>query len=83
MKAPLNIGGASVLPDDAAQALLIGRVWDVETSGPRVVAVQDEGVFDLHQLAGTVSELLERPDLVADVRAAMADALARWIETIA
>lgn len=76
MNAPLNIGGASVLPDDAAQALLIGRVWDVETSGPRVVAVQEEGVFDLHQLAGTVSELLERPDLVADVRAAM-DA-ARW-----
>lgn len=71
MNAPLNIGGASVLPDDAAQALLIGRVWDVETSGPRVVAVQDEGVFDLYELAGTVSELFERPDLVADVRAAM------------
>jgi fumarylacetoacetate (FAA) hydrolase family protein len=71
MNAPLNTGGASVLPDDAAQALLIGRVWDVETSGPRVVAVQAEGVFDLHQLAGTVSELLERPGLVADVRAAM------------
>lgn len=71
MNSPLNIGGASVLPDDAAQALLIGRVWDVETSGPRVVAVQEEGVFDLHQLAGTVSELLERPDVVADVRAAM------------
>jgi len=71
MNAPLNTGGASVLPDDAAQALLIGRVWDVETFGPRVVAVQAEGVFDLHQLAGTVSELLERPGLVADVRAAM------------
>lgn len=71
MNSPLNIGGASVLPDDAAQALLIGRVWDVETSGPRVVAVQEEWVFDLHQLAGTVSELLERPEVVADVRAAL------------
>jgi fumarylacetoacetate (FAA) hydrolase family protein len=68
---PLNTGGASVLPEDAGRALLVGRIWDVETSGPRVVAVQEEGVFDLQHLAGTVSELLERPDLVADVRAAM------------
>jgi fumarylacetoacetate (FAA) hydrolase family protein len=71
---PLNTplsGGASELPDYAAQALLIGRIWDVETSGPRVVAVQEEDVFDLQHVAGTVSELLERPDLVADVRAAM------------
>jgi fumarylacetoacetate (FAA) hydrolase family protein len=70
LNTPLN-DGASVLPDDAAQALLIGRIWDVETSGPRVVAVQEEDVFDLQHLAGTISELLERPDLVADVRAAM------------
>ena len=33
-------------------------------------------MFDLHQLAGTVSELLERPGLVADVRAAMDEP--RW-----
>ncbi|MDQ0676959.1 fumarylacetoacetate (FAA) hydrolase family protein [Arthrobacter pascens] len=76
MNAPLNTGGASVLPDDAARALLIGRIWDVETSGPRVVAVQEDSVFDLHNLAGTVSELLERPDLVADIRAAMTSP--RW-----
>jgi fumarylacetoacetate (FAA) hydrolase family protein len=76
MNAPLDIGGASVLPDDAAQALLIGRIWDLETSGPRVVAVREEGVFDLQHLAGTVSELLERPDLVADVHAAMT--VPRW-----
>jgi fumarylacetoacetate (FAA) hydrolase family protein len=64
-----NSGG--VLPDDAAQSLLVGRIWDVETGGPLVVAVAGEDVFCLQQLAGTVSELLERPDLVADVRAAM------------
>lgn len=71
MSKTLDIGGASVLPEDAARALLVGRVWDVETGGPRVVAVQEADVFDLQHLAGTVSELLERPDLVADVRAAM------------
>ncbi|NUS37206.1 MAG: fumarylacetoacetate hydrolase, partial [Pseudarthrobacter sp.] len=44
----------SVLPEDAGQALLIGRVWDPETGGPRVVAVSGGTVFDLHRLAGTV-----------------------------
>ncbi|OAE03720.1 fumarylacetoacetate hydrolase family protein [Arthrobacter sp. OY3WO11] len=66
-----DLSPSSVLPEDAGSALLIGRVWDVETSGPRVIAVQGGDVYDLQPLAGTVSELLERPDVVADVRAAM------------
>ena len=61
----------SVLPDDAAQALLVGRLWDPETAGPRVVAVEEGEVYDLTGLAGTVSELLELPDLPAAVRAAL------------
>jgi fumarylacetoacetate (FAA) hydrolase family protein len=64
---------ASVLPEDAEQALLIGRVWDVETGGPRVVAVSGAAVFDLQDVACTVSELLELPDPAAAVRAAMLD----------
>ena len=73
---------ASVLPKDAGQALLIGRVWDVETGGPRPVAVSGGTVFDLHRLAGTVSELLELPDPAAAVRAALLDpdlAEPRWV----
>jgi fumarylacetoacetate (FAA) hydrolase family protein len=66
-----DLSPSSVLPEDAGSALLVGRVWDVETSGPRVIAVQGGDVYDLQPLAGTVSELLERPDVVADVRAAM------------
>lgn len=67
---------AAVLPEDAEDALLIGRLWDSETAGPRVVAVRGGDVFDLQHLAGTVSELLERPDLAADVRSAMS--APRW-----
>jgi fumarylacetoacetate (FAA) hydrolase family protein len=72
---------ASVLPEDAGQALLVGRVWDVETGGPRVVAVGGTEVFDLHRVAGTVSELLELPEPAAAVRAALLDpdlAEPRW-----
>lgn len=67
---------AAVLPEDAEVALLIGRLWDVETSGPRVVAVYGGDVFDLQHLAGTVSELLERTEPAAEVRSAMT--AARW-----
>jgi fumarylacetoacetate (FAA) hydrolase family protein len=72
----LRVPVATVLPEDAEDALLIGRLWDVDTSGPRVVAVQGGDVFDLQHLAGTVSELLERADPAADVRAAMSTP--RW-----
>lgn len=70
-----------VLPEDADQALLIGRVWDVESGGPRVVAVSGGSIFDLHRVAGTVAELLELPDPAAAVRSALADpslAEPRW-----
>jgi fumarylacetoacetate (FAA) hydrolase family protein len=73
---------ASVLPEDAGQALLVGRVWDVETGGPRVVAVSGTELFDLHRVAGTVSELLELADPAAAVRAALLDtdlAEPRWV----
>ncbi|MBT2513526.1 fumarylacetoacetate hydrolase family protein [Arthrobacter sp. ISL-30] len=64
------VDAAAVLPEDA-DAVLIGRIWDVEASVPRVVAVRGRDVFDLQHLASTVSDLLERPGLLADVRAAM------------
>ena len=68
-----------ILPDDAARALLVGRLWDPATAGPRVVAVQEGEVFDLTGLAATVSELLELPGLAAAVRAALTEP--RWSTT--
>ncbi|MFE7415688.1 fumarylacetoacetate hydrolase family protein [Rhodococcus sp. NPDC057529] len=59
-----------ILPDDADRARLVGRVWDVETGGPRVVAIRGGDVFDLAAAAGTVSDLLESSSVVADIDAA-------------
>ncbi|KJF19322.1 fumarylacetoacetate hydrolase [Rhodococcus sp. WS3] len=56
-----------VLPDDMERARLIGRVWDVETGGPRVVTVSGGDVFDLTEIAATVSELLESSTVLADI----------------
>ncbi|MEQ3551650.1 fumarylacetoacetate hydrolase family protein [Pseudonocardia nematodicida] len=65
-----------VLPDDAVDALLVGRVWDPATGGPRPVGVRDDAVVDLFDAAPTVSRLLETP--AADVAAAVAAGPARW-----
>ncbi|MFT3720855.1 fumarylacetoacetate hydrolase family protein [Pseudorhodoferax sp.] len=58
----------SVLPEDHADAVLVGRVWRAG-QGAVLVRVGAEGVFDLSHLAPTSSTLLELPDPAAAVRA--------------
>ena len=58
----------TLLPQDAHQALLIGRLW-VPDLGAVVCAVTPDDVFDLSQLAPTSSQLLELPELAHQVRA--------------
>ena len=58
-------------PDDAQQALLIGRLWQPGT-GPVLVAATPDGLHDLSTLAPTSSALLELPDVAARVRAHLA-----------
>jgi fumarylacetoacetate (FAA) hydrolase family protein len=61
---PLTNALTHSLPQDAAQALLIGRVWQPGI-GPVLVRVTPEGVFDLSALAQTCSELLELPHVAS------------------
>ncbi|MFE4227899.1 fumarylacetoacetate hydrolase family protein [Arthrobacter sp. NPDC056886] len=68
---PQRLTMRDVLPEDAGNAVLIGRVWDVETRGPRVAAFRGEDAFDLQPITATVSDLLESRTLLADVKAAM------------
>ncbi|ERI38902.1 fumarylacetoacetate hydrolase [Arthrobacter sp. AK-YN10] len=51
-----------VLPSDGADSVLVGRIWDPNSQGPRVVAVRGEELVDLTPMFGTVSELLENED---------------------
>ena len=46
------------LPEDHHQAILIGRIWQPGT-GPVLVKVQADGVYDLTSIAATSSQLLE------------------------
>ncbi|WP_207462674.1 fumarylacetoacetate hydrolase family protein [Azospirillum sp. SYSU D00513] len=57
------------LPQDHDRATLIGRVWLPSVNGPAVVRVTAEGVYDVSDLAPTVSALLERDRPAEAVRA--------------
>lgn len=53
---------ADALPEDAADAVLIGRVWDPAAGGPSPVVVRDGDVLDLSDRFPTVHDICELPE---------------------
>lgn len=58
----------SILPDDAADAFLVGRVWSKVNAGPCPVMISGGRVLDLTVVASTMSALLETENLVQFLR---------------
>ena len=59
---------SGLLPEDADDALLVGRIWSKEAGGPIPVMVLNRVVFDISALAPTVSQLFEMTDVPARLR---------------
>jgi len=59
------LDATDVLPQDGTSGTLVGRVWLPEASGPAVVAVRGDGVFDVSANFSTVSVLCEADDPAA------------------
>jgi fumarylacetoacetate (FAA) hydrolase family protein len=59
-----------VLPEDAAQALLAGRIWRPDVAGPAVVAIRDGAVLDISSTFPTMRDLCEIADPASALRAA-------------
>jgi len=74
----------SFLPADASSALLVGRVWRKgHINGPCVVMVRAGQLVDITASAPTVSDLLERDDLLEFARHCPGEALgdaAGWLD---
>ena len=66
----LNLSSANSLPQDAARALLIGRIWQPGV-GPTLAVVHEGSLYDLSRLAPTASALLELEAPAAAVRHAL------------
>ncbi|MET0194918.1 MAG: fumarylacetoacetate hydrolase, partial [Hyphomicrobiaceae bacterium] len=59
---------AGTLPKDGTSGALAGRVWLPDASGPAVVAVRADGVYDISRLAPTMRDLCETDNPAAIVR---------------
>jgi fumarylacetoacetate (FAA) hydrolase family protein len=58
-----SLESIDILPEDASEAVLVGRVWSNEAGGPCPVLVRDRQVFDLTSLSATSCGLFELEDL--------------------
>src|SRR3954464_959948 len=67
---PLPLQVAESLPQDAARATLVGRLW-VPGAGPTLVVLTGDDLHDLSTVAATSSQLLELDDPVFAVRSAL------------
>lgn len=65
----IALKAADILPEDANDAILVGRLWiGGAHPGPRTVTVRNGSLIDLSGLAPTLSDLLELPQLAHKVR---------------
>ena len=68
MKSERMLRAEAILPTDAADALLVGRVWSNTNAGPCPVMISDGRVLNLTGIAATMSGLLETENLVDRLR---------------
>ena len=69
----LSLSPKDTLPTDATSGTLVGRVWRPELAGPSVVAIRQDGVYDISRSFPTMRDLCESPDPAASVSGAHAD----------
>ncbi|MDF3919198.1 fumarylacetoacetate hydrolase family protein [Salinicola sp. LHM] len=74
------------LPEDADQALLVGRVWltsDDGRAGPALVALRGDVLVDLSEHVSTMADLLERDDAAWVAREAPGNSVGTLTDVLA
>ncbi|MDF1792290.1 MAG: fumarylacetoacetate hydrolase family protein [Thalassobaculaceae bacterium] len=72
-----------VLPQDRAQAVLVGRVWRPEVGGPALVVLRGDDVVDISSTAPTCSELMNGDDPLGVATAAAGETVSTVAEILA
>ena len=67
---PIVTDATFILPDDFADAALMGRIWRPDLASPSVVAIRNDGVFDITDNFPTASQLAGAADPAGALRAA-------------
>ncbi|PTM40128.1 fumarylacetoacetate hydrolase family protein [Bosea sp. 124] len=71
------------LPNDAAAATLLGRVWRPDVGGPAVVTLRDGLLIDISRAFATSRDLCEAKDPAAALRAAPGEPIGTLAEILA
>ena len=79
----LALDPTSTLPTDSTSGTLVGRVWRPEFAGPSVVAIRQDGVFDISRAFPTMRDLCESPDPAAGVAGSHADRIGDFRDILA
>jgi fumarylacetoacetate (FAA) hydrolase family protein len=66
----LSLNAAALLPEDGETGALAGRVWLPAASGPSVVAIRRDGVYDITAQYPTMSSLAAQADPAGALRGA-------------
>jgi fumarylacetoacetate (FAA) hydrolase family protein len=65
-----SLKSVDILPEDSAEAILVGRVWSEAAGGPCPVLLRQARVLDLTGLAATSAGLLEIDDIATRLQQA-------------
>jgi fumarylacetoacetate (FAA) hydrolase family protein len=77
----ITLSAKDVLPEDGTRGTLVGRVFLPQARGPAVVAVRDDGVFDVTTRFPTMSALCEEENPASALRATRGERIG-GLETI-
>lgn len=71
------------MPEDAGDAVLVGRAWRPDVDGPSVISIRGADVVDISQAAATMRDLCEAEDPAALVRSADGERLCSLADLLA
>jgi fumarylacetoacetate (FAA) hydrolase family protein len=79
----LNLAEATTLPVDGLAGALVGRAWRPELGGPSVIAIREDGVFDISATFPTMRDLCEAESPAAGLRAAKGERVGALADILA
>jgi fumarylacetoacetate (FAA) hydrolase family protein len=81
--ASLILNGEATLPEDGFAGALAGRIWRPDLEGPSVVAVRQDGMYDVSADFPTMRDLCEQASPAEALRSAQGQRIGPLAETLA